>query len=414
MPLDREMLLRLGVAFLCGLAIGVERQWSGHAHGREARLGGIRTFALLGIVSGLSGWLWTKGLEGPALILLAGVSALVVVAYIVASRRDIDGTTDVAAFVVLATGLLAGIGYHAVAAGIVAITLLLLVEKKQLHGWVAKLDRGEMRAAARFAVMAAIVLPILPAGPYGPWDAFRPRQLWMLVLFFSGLSFAGYFARRVAGEKRGYAVAGALGGLVSSTSVTLTYSRLSAAKAASGYSLAAGVLGANLVLFPRVLIAMAALAPALAQAVWPAFVAPVLAGLVVLVIGLRKPATAAASMREDNPLQFVAALQMAALFQAVLFAVAYARAQFGNQGILGTAFLLGAFDVDALTVSMADLSKTGSPLSIAAKAVTIGILSNTVVKMGFVLALGRGAFRVVAGLGLALMAMALGAWAILR
>jgi uncharacterized membrane protein (DUF4010 family) len=412
--LDRDVLVRLGIAFLCGLAIGLERQWSGHARGREARLGGLRTFALLGVVSGLSGWLWTSGLEGPAIVLLAGVSALVVVAYVAASRHDIDGTTDVAAFVVLATGVLAGIGYYTLASGIAAITLVLLIEKRQLHGWVAKLDRHEMRAAARFAVMAAIVLPLLPPGPYGPWDAIRPRQLWMLVLFFSGLSFVGYFARRAVGEKRGYAVTGALGGLVSSTSTTLTLARLSAVKAASGYALAAGALGANVVLFPRVLLAIAALAPALVLEVWPAFVAPMVVGIALLAFSLRKPVAASGSLREKNPLQLTTALQMAAIFQAVLFVVGYARSNFGTQGVLGTAFPLGALDVDALTLSMAELSKTGTAQAIAAKAIVIGILSNTLVKLGFVLVLGRGSFRVVAGIGLGLMAAALAAAAVFR
>ena len=407
-PFDHDTLWRLSVALLCGLAVGIERQWSGHAHGPEARLGGVRTFAMLGLVSGLSGWLWTTGLTGLAVVLLGGVSALVVVAYIAASRHDIDGTTDVASFVVLAAGALAGVGYLSVASGIVAITLILLVEKKQLHGWVSKIDRLEMQAAARFAVMAAIILPLLPVGPYGPWDAVRPRQIWLLVLLFSGLSFAGYFARRAVGEKRGYAVTGALGGLVSSTSVTLTLSRLSAAKPESGRALATGALGANVVLFPRVLVATAALAPALALDVWPAFVAPVAGGALLFAFGMRGAKSSGGAMRETNPLQIGMALQMAAVFQAVFLVVAYARTHFGQQGILGSAFLLGALDVDALTVSMAELTNAGTPTAITSKAVTIGIFSNTLVKFTCALVLGRGRFRPIAAGGLALMAVALG------
>src|SRR5690348_3709766 len=148
MDVDPLVVWRIAGALLCGLAVGVERQWSGHASGRHARLGGVRTFALLGLVSGLSGWLWTMGLAGPAVILLAGVGALVVAAYLSASRHDIDGTTDVAAFVVLAAGLLAGTGHLAIASGITAVTVTLLVEKRQLHGWVSKIDRQEIRAAA--------------------------------------------------------------------------------------------------------------------------------------------------------------------------------------------------------------------------------------------------------------------------
>src|SRR5262245_6176319 len=121
------------VAVLSGLAVGIEREWSGHSVGPRARFAGIRTFTLLGLAAGLSGWLWRGGLEGPALVFLAGLVSLVVVAYVAASRRDVDGTTEVAAFVVLAAGLLAGTGYVAAASAITAITVLLLVEKKRLH-----------------------------------------------------------------------------------------------------------------------------------------------------------------------------------------------------------------------------------------------------------------------------------------
>lgn len=405
------VLWNLLVAALSGLAVGIEREWSGHSIGPRARFAGVRTFTLLAIVSGLSGWLWTLGLQGPALVFLAGLGGLVIVAYVAASRRDVDGTTEVAAFVVMAAGVLAGAGYAAVASAITAITVLLLVEKKQLHGLVSKLDRVEIRAGARFAVMAVVILPLLPQGPFGPWDAVKPRQLWALVLFFSGLSFVGYAVRRAFGRNRGYAIAGILGGIVSSTATTFTFARTSRhTPATTGPALAAGVLGANAVVFPRVLIACVVLAPALAAAVWPGFVAPVVIGGILSLRGLRDTSATPHGDRSGNPLQFKNALQMALIFQVVVFAVSYARQRFGQQGILGSAYILGAFDVDALTMSMAQLTRSGTAPELAARAVIIGILANTIVKLTIALALGRGRFRPLAAIGLALMAVVLGAW----
>src|SRR6187397_472713 len=288
MPNEWPPLLPLAVGVLGGLAVGIEREWSGKSSGPHARFAGVRTFTLLGIVSTLSGWLWTSGLQGPAAILLAGAGALVVVAYAAASRRDVDGTTEVAAIVALTAGVMAGAGATKFASGIIALTVLLLVEKKRLHGWVSKLDREEVRAGARFAVMAAVILPLLPPGPYGPLGGVRPRTLWALVLFFSGLSFVGYLAQRAVGRDKGYLLTGTLGGLLSSTSVTLTFSRLSATHPAAGASLAAGTMGANVMLFPRILAATSLLAPDLARAVWPAFIAPAIAGAAVALIGLRR------------------------------------------------------------------------------------------------------------------------------
>jgi uncharacterized membrane protein (DUF4010 family) len=408
-PFDLTALAGVAVATVGGLAVGIEREWSGKAVGPRARFAGVRTFTLLGLVSGVAGWIWSAGLQGPAVVLLAGLCGLVVIAYLAASRADIDGTTEVAAFVVLTAGVLAGFGLDRVASGIIALTVLLLVEKRQLHGLVSKLDRIEIRAGARFAVMAAVVLPLLPAGPYGPWGGVRPRMLWALVLFFSGLSFAGYVARRAIGKNRGYAVAGTIGGLVSSTSVTLALARVSRNKGAAGLALAAGTLGASVMLFPRVLLAMAVLAPAVARALWPACILPMAIGSVLVLRGAGAEAHPDRFHGESNPLQVAAALQMAILFQFVLFGVWAALAYFGEQGLFSSAAVLGLADVDALTVSLAQASKAGTAPEIAARALMIGILANTCVKFGIAMTVGRGRFRPLAMVGLALMGLALGA-----
>ena len=186
-----------------------------------------------------------------------------------ASRHDIDATTEAAGLVLIAAGVLAGIGQLAVASGVTAVTVLLLIEKSRLHALVARLDDDEVRAAARFAVMAVVILPLLPEGPFGPFGGVKPRQLWLLVLFFTGLSFIGYLARRMFGATHGYPLAGLLAGLVSSTNVTFTFARLSRAEPALSHTLAIGAIGASTVLFPRVLIATVVLNAEVASALVP-------------------------------------------------------------------------------------------------------------------------------------------------
>ena len=172
----------LFVAALGGACVGVERQHSGHADGANARFGGIRTFTLLGGLAGVAGYLSLTGPVGLAVTLAAAACALVIAGYAAASRREVDATTEAAALVVVSAGLLAGRHQLALASGIVALTVLLLTEKSYLHTLVDRINDDEMKAAVRFGVMAVVVLPLLPEGPFGPLGGFRPQLLWTLVL----------------------------------------------------------------------------------------------------------------------------------------------------------------------------------------------------------------------------------------
>ena len=401
--------VRIVVAALCGLAIGVERQWSGHATGPGARIGGARTFTLLGAVSGIAGWLWALETQALAAILLAGGVALVIVGYLAVSSRDVEGTTEAAALITIAAGVLAGLDRLALASGVTAVTCLLLVEKSRLHAAIAKLDDDEIRAGVRFAVMAAVILPLLPEGPYGPWGGVRPRLLWILVLFFSGMSFVGYIARRIAGPRTGYAWAGLLGGLVSSTNVTFTFARESARKPDLAPALAFGILASCTVLFARVLAGAAVLNVRLIPALWPYIAAPLVVGLVILLVGWRRMKGAGHAEEPSNPLHLGSALQMAVLFQVVLFLVHGAREIWGEQGLLASGAVLGLTDLDALTVSMARTASDPSMVLVAAQAIAVGLVSNSIFKAAAAGALGRGAVRVFVPLGLAAMALAIGA-----
>jgi uncharacterized membrane protein (DUF4010 family) len=388
------------IAALGGAAVGVERERSGHASGPGAHFAGVRTFTLLGGLAGTVGWLWTAGLHLPAAVLLAGETALVVAAYSAASRHNIDGTTEVAALIVLAAGVLAGTNHLGVSSGIIAVTALLLVEKSRLHALVASIEDAGLRAGFRFAVMAVVILPLLPQGPYGPLGGVRPRQLWTMVLFFSGLSFAGYIARQFVGTQSGYPIAGLIGGLISSTQVTFTFARLSRTEVEAAVPLAVGVIGACAVMYVRALFATAVLNPAVATALAPYLVAPFLVSALAVLAGLRSRENIRIAP-PSNPLQFAAALQMAALFQAVLFAVHVVRQIWGQAGVLVSGAVLGLTDVDALVISMARSAPAQVPLTVAALAIAIGVLSNTVLKLALALAIGRNRFRRLGAGGLA-------------
>jgi uncharacterized membrane protein (DUF4010 family) len=406
MPLENQNVVGIAIAALGGAAVGLEREWSGHAGGSEAHFAGIRTFTLLGGLAGVAGWLWSLGLQPVSIVLLAGATGLIVAAYVAASRRVVDGTTEVAALVVLSAGVLAGTGHLVLGSAITAITTLLLIEKSRLHAMITRIDDAGLRAGVRFAVMAVVILPLLPRGPYGPLGGVRPRQLWLFVLLFSGLSFAAYIARRVVGTERGYSTAGLLGGFVSSTAVAFAFARKSRQEPSLSFPLSVGVVAACSVMNLRVLAATVVLRPALAAALVRYLAAPFLVGTIIVLVGLTRREQTVSAQPPSNPLQVMSALQMTVLFQVVLFAMFAVRSYWGETGLLLSGAVLGLTDVDALTISMAKSAEGQISTQIAAKAIAIGILSNTVLKLLLGTLIGRGRFRRLTPAWLAIMAIA--------
>ena len=399
--------LGIMVAALGGAAVGIEREWSGHASGSQARFGGVRTFTLIGGLGGVAGWLAAQQLIGISIVLIAGATSLVLAGYIAASRTNVDATTEAAGLVVIGAGFAAGLGWIALASGIVAVSTLLLVEKSSLHSLVARIDDQELRAAARFGVMAVVILPLLPEGPYGPLGGVRPRELWLLVLFFTGLSFLGYFARRVFGVQHGYTVAGLLAGMVSSTNATFTFARMSRQHKDLSASLAVGTVAACTMLFPRVLAATIVLDHRVASALLPYLTVPFLLGVAAIAFWWRGNLEAGPHADVSNPLQIVPALQMAVTFQAVLFAVTLVRRWFGAAGIIASGAVLGITDVDALTISMTKSVSTGVDAHLAAEAIAVGILVNCALKTALALTLGTRTFSRWAGPAIAAMGVAI-------
>ena len=401
---------RVGLASLIGLAVGLEREWSGHASGRRARFAGLRTFMMLGMLGGLAGVLSARDHTALGAILIAGGVGIAATTYAIAAlaTSDLDGTTEVAAAIVVALGATAGTGWLMLSSAAGAIVVVALSEKQRLHGLVNAIGAIELSAGLQFAALAVVVLPLLPRGPiFGPL-AIRPRALWTIVLALCALNFAGYIARRAVGARQGYGIAGALGGLLSSTAVTLAYARRSRAAKDDASALAIGVIAACTVLVPRVLVVSATLQPAVALAAAP-YLLPMLGAGILLGFTAPKRKEGGADTRatDRSPLRFLNALQMAIGFQLALSAITWLRPRLGEVGLYGAAVALGLTDMDALTISMSSRASQVDP-SVGARALAIGLLANTLFKLGIALVLGGSGFRPRVAAGLATLAAVLG------
>jgi uncharacterized membrane protein (DUF4010 family) len=215
--------------------------------------------------------------------------------------------------------------------------------------------------------------------------------------------------------QRGYGLTGVLGGLVSSTAVTLTFARESRADPAAGKALGLGVVGACTVLVVRVAIFALVLNPLVGVRVIPYVVPIALVGAAVLGLAFRGDGPEGSrelTRKERNPLGLWAAIKMALAFQVVLFAIPYLQGLWGSGAVRASAVVLGVVDMDALNYAMTRLGTDPASAAFAAQAIAVGILASTIFKLLVALVVGIGTFRRVTIAGLLVLGAAsgLGLW----
>jgi uncharacterized membrane protein (DUF4010 family) len=394
---DLGVIWDFATALLIGALIGVERE-KRKSEGLEG-IGGLRTFILFALIGAVAGFL-SRGGGVPWVLLAAAlpVTALVFAGYSLLSRAARDGTfgltTETAAVAVFLLGAMIMLGHRELAIGLGVVTAAALAYKQPLHGLVAKLGWDDVYAGVRLLIATFIILPLLPDRTLDPWDALNPYKLWLLVILISSLSLVGYVATRWLGTGHGTVLTGIAGGLVSSTAVTLAFARRGRDEPAAGAALACGILLAWTVMFGRVLVLVLAVNVDLVYLLLPPFAAMGL--LTLLAAWLRYRRSGATAEPQDvplrNPFSLTAAVQFALIFAAVLLLVKVTQFYFPGGGVYIVAALAGLTDVDAITLSMAEYAKDNSP-TVAAIAVVIAALSNTVVKCGMVATLGGSALR---------------------
>jgi uncharacterized membrane protein (DUF4010 family) len=395
-PLD-VLAQRASVALLLGLLVGVERERNRKPG--EEQFAGIRTFPLIGLL----GFLAALAAEGRSPLVFAalalGFSALVVASYVMTALAGEKGaTTEVAAFLVFVSGALCCWGQVAFASAAGVIAALLLSMRQALHGLVARLVPEDLFAALKLALITVVILPLLPDRAMGPYGAWNPHSLWRYVVLIAALSFAGYVAARAFGARRGVLLAGALGGLTSSTAVALAFSRRSREESALARPLASGILLASTIMFPRVLVIAAAVHPPLLGRLAAPTAAVTLAGLVACLVLLRSQGEPGEAdvLQRGNPLELGQALRFGVLLAAIFLVSRWAYATFRTGGLYVASLLAGTTDVDAITVQAASQAKESGNeafVPVAVTAILLAALSNTAVKGGLTVAVGAPALR---------------------
>lgn len=394
---DAELFQRLAVALGIGLIIGLERGWKQRAAEEGQRVAGIRTFALIGLLGGVWGAL--GAVLGDLILGFAflALAALLILARLprVRAERDYGITTDVAALLTFTLGAFAARGDMtlAAAAGVVAVALLEV--KERLHRLVTRIQDDELVAFIRLLLISVVVLPLLPDEGYGPGAVLNPYALWWMVVLVAAISFSGYMAVKVAGARLGLIMTGVLGGLASSTAVTVSFARAARGRASGLDVLASGIAAATGTMFVRLIIFLGVVSPLLAERLLVPFALVALGayGAALLLARGAKDAVSAPAPVLERPLELLAALLFGVLLAAVTLLVHFVRAYAGEGGLYGLAALSALVDVDAISLSLGRAAaREAVTLSAAAAAVLVATFVNTAWKVGLAAILGTPRF----------------------
>lgn len=379
-----ELFYRLAVALAIGLLVGLERGWHTRDEREKQRAAGFRTFALCGLLGGVSGAL--SQITGPVLlgfIFVAYTGALVAFQWLEArTNQDLGATTVVASLLTFVLGAYAVLGDLNIAIGCAVAMTLLLALRDPLHRWVAALRWEEMRAVLILLAMSFLLLPILPNRTIDPWDAINPAQIWLLAILIASISFGGYVAMRMFGSQLGILMAAVVGGISSSTATTLALARLGRSTPEAGRPLAGGILAAGVTMVVRVAVLVAVLNPALLAHLWKPLSALGLglAGSAAFLLLRGQGASAHPDIQTSNPLALGTAIKLALLIGVILLASELVQQNVGTGGVLVVAAISGLAAMAAITISMAKLGGEQVTMGTAALAIVLGIGVNTLSK----------------------------------
>lgn len=396
-----EIFKQLGVALLLSALIGIERErrFKGGSSGSFA---GMRTLSLVGLMGALS---YVLSAYSPAFFVAlgAGFLGLLIASYVISTRKSVasGATSEMAAVIVYIIGILCGMEQFVLATAITLLLFAILYFRDPLHAWANRLNNVELVSTVEFMIIAFVVLPVLPDQSYGLFNFFNPYEAWLMVVLVSGISFVSYVAVKLFGARTGIGLTGFFAGLVSSTALVFSFSAQSKKNMHVVNPYVIAVLVASSAMFFRMLATVSFIYPGLVPHLYIPILTMGIVGVLSAVFfwfhGDKTDEEVKKSLvGVKNPFNLWHALQFGAFFAGVLLFSKVASFYFGSDGLYATSFISGFFDVDAVTLSVANLAKEGLDTHVAVMAIVIVGLVNTAAKgaVFFIFGNRRIAYRI--------------------
>lgn len=382
-----QLIQNLGISLVLGLLVGLQRERS--ADGRP----GLRTFPLITVLGSVSAILAAEFGGWVMLGSLIGVVAILAFQRIAQLREPdphLGVTTEFAVLVMFCVGALLMVAPIAVPIAVGGGVAILLQFKPEMHRFAETLGNDDLKAIMQFVLITCIILPVLPNQTFGPYDVFNPWKTWLMVVLIVGMSLGGYIVYKFLGREAGILLGGILGGAISSTATTVSYSRLARGKPDGTHVAAIVVMVASTIVFVRVLIEIAVVSPRfLATSAVPITTLMLMTAVPAILVWFRVRKQPSEMPEQENPTQMKSALVFAAMYALVLIALAAAKAHLGTEALYVVSAISGFTDMDAITLSTANLANTDAAiLADGWRLIIVAALANLVFKAAMVGILG--------------------------
>lgn len=394
------------IALGLGLLIGLQRE------SQQQHSAGIRTITLITLLGAACATIDNWTIAAGAL----AVTSLMVASTFSPQRKDGAGfTTEIASLLAYVIGALLVKEQTLIACLLAGATMVLLQFKSRLHGISTRLNDADLRAIGQLTLISLIILPLLPDQAYGPYNVINPFRIWLMVVLIVGLSLLAYFIGKFIDQRKGVVAAGVLGGLISSTATTVSLStRAKSHTNTSALMISVVLMIASTIVFARVLFEIALVAlPRFHDIAYPLIAMMGWMVLVTLVMFWKVRRSESPERSDDGPpSDFKAAVVFGLLYALVRIGVAAANDHFGDQGVYIVAFISGLTDMDAITLSSAQMVASDTiSAEVGWRSILIGGMANLVFKGGIVATLGPR--RLLKPLAIAFLVSILGGLAIL-
>lgn len=383
------------ISILIGALIGTERERV-LLEKKKRGVAGLRTFILISVLGTLSAHMAALYGETFMMVAFASFALLVAVGYAASATNlgRLDFTSEMAAVTVFILGALCNSPDTVMLAIALAILeTVILAVKKTAHRYVEIIREEELLDTLKMGIIALVILPLLPNTTLDPFEVLNPRNIWMMVVLVSLISYVGYVMIRIFGTEKGLSITGVLGGLVSSTAVATTMAAEAKAHKEVIPSAVFATTIASCTMFPRVLLEVFVVNRALFFPLLLPLASMTVIGVVMALLLFRKRETIEAKVNLDDPFKISPALKFGAFFAFILLVSKLASIYFGQAGIYAASLVAGLADVDAITLSLATLAKTSQlEEGVAVAAITLAAMTNTLVKLSITYILGTREF----------------------